>query len=58
MMEKLPPTETALLQHANRCLYQASIWRNSEAYLWVDKKTPDGVQSVVPTTLPAAYVGC
>ena len=29
MMEKLPPTETALLQHVNRCLYQASIWRSS-----------------------------
>ena len=29
MMEKLPPTETALLQHANRCLSQASIWKNS-----------------------------
>jgi len=29
MMEKLLPTKPALLQHANRCLYQASIWRNS-----------------------------
>ena len=27
--EKLPPTAAALLQHANRALYQAHIWVNS-----------------------------
>ena len=29
IMEKLTSTETALLQQENRCLYQASIWKNS-----------------------------
>lgn len=29
MMESLPPTKAALLQHVNRSLYQASIWLTS-----------------------------
>lgn len=29
MMHNLPPTQDALLQHTNRCLYQSSIWLNS-----------------------------
>ncbi|XP_071792576.1 uncharacterized protein [Asterias amurensis] len=28
-MEKIPPTQAALLQHSNRALYQASIWTTS-----------------------------
>ena len=27
MMEELPPTQSALLQHVNRCLCQVSVWR-------------------------------
>ena len=27
--ERLPPTQNALLQHVNRCVYQASIWTES-----------------------------
>ena len=63
MMEKLPPTETALLQHANRCLYQASIWKNSlkpfiaapnpEGFRWTREDTG---WHPVWTTLPAAAV--
>ena len=29
IMEQLPPTQSAMLQHVNRCLYQASISRES-----------------------------
>lgn len=29
LMERLPPTQNALLQHVNRCVYQASIWTES-----------------------------
>lgn len=29
MMEKLPPTQDALLQHVKRVAYQAGIWCNS-----------------------------
>jgi hypothetical protein len=61
IMEKLPATETALLQHANRCIYQASIWRNSlkpmiaapnpEGFGWAWEDTG---WLPVWTTLPAA----
>lgn len=29
MMHNLPPTQDALIQHTNRCIYQSSIWLNS-----------------------------
>jgi len=30
MMEALPPTQGALLQHSNRAVYQASIWTTAD----------------------------
>ena len=55
--EKLPPTAAALLQHANRAVYQAMIWVNSlnpiqnlpspSAFGW--KKSGDGVWNILWT---------
>lgn len=65
MMEKLPPTQNALLQHVNRCLYQASIWRGS-LNPKISAPTPEGFGWTkgdtgwcpLWTTLPAAAVSC
>ena len=32
MMEALPPTQGALLQHSNRAVYQASIWNTADQH--------------------------
>ena len=46
LMERLPPTQNALLQHVNRCLYQASIWLLlAEMVLVGTSQTMDGIPS-------------
>lgn len=65
MMENLPPTQSALLHHVNRSLYQASIWRKSLDSLVV-APIPEGFgwtksdRGWCPTwtTLPAAAISC
>ena len=65
MTEQLPPTQSALLQQVNRCLYQTSIWRES-LKLIVAAPSPEGFGWIradtgwhpIWTQLPAAAVGC
>jgi len=67
MMEALPPTQGALLQHSNRAVYQASVWTtadqpqqqapSSEGWGWtLDKDS----KAWLPfwTTLPIASEAC
>jgi len=65
MIDSLPPTRDALLQHANRSTYQASIWCTSlmhqqnlpgpEAFGW--RKEGDSWQPLL-MTLPEASRSC
>ncbi|KAG0710799.1 hypothetical protein GWK47_022057 [Chionoecetes opilio] len=65
LMERLPPTQNALLQHVNRCVYQASIWTESLKPV-IAAPSPDGFGwsksdtgwHPIWTTLPAAAVAC
>ncbi|KAG0720345.1 hypothetical protein GWK47_006835 [Chionoecetes opilio] len=63
LMERLPPTQNALLQHVNRWVYQASIWTESLKPV-IAAPSPDGFGwsksdtgwHPIWTTLPAAAV--
>ncbi len=65
MMEKLPPTQSALLQHLNRSIYQASIWMEFLKPV-VAAPSPGGFGWTRSdtrwyptwTTLPASTVSC
>ena len=65
MMEQRPPTQIALIQQVNPCLYQASIWRESLKFI-VAAPSPEGSGWTragtgwrpIWTPLPAAPVGC
>ena len=66
MMQYLPPTQAALIQHTNRSLYQASIWLKSLCYE-EDNPNPDtfgwckddkNAWKPLWTTLPGAYQSC
>ena len=65
LMKKLPPTRNALVQHVNRCLYQANIWRES-LNPNIGAPPPEGFGRIradngwspVWTSLPAAALAC
>ena len=65
LMERLPPTQNALLQHVNRCVYQASIWTENPKPV-IAAPSPDGFGwyksdsgwHPIWTTVPAAAVAC
>ena len=66
-MEKIPPTQGALLQHLKRAIYQAGVWTTSELTKQ-ERPTPDGwgwswddeMLSWIPvwTALPIASKAC
>jgi len=65
LMERLSPTQNALLQRVNRCVYQASIWTESLKPV-IAAPSPDGFGwyksdtrwHPIWTTVPAAAVAC
>ena len=65
LMERLSPTQNALLQRVNRCVYQASIWTESLKPV-IAAPSPDGFGwyksdtgwHLIWTTVPAATVAC